>query len=218
MQKILWCVQKNRNTASERHELFYIVCVCVCLDKCSQSALKCSFPGMVCCKASVVGGQFRGLSPFLFLLSPSGTSFAVGSAKLCSALLCSTCRVPFAATQIKSRGFGTSLRQLFFFSGTTFQGHNCTQCHSREPGCVSKPICFMRCFLFFSHSPLFCLLSLNCGDSQGQIRTFLPGEIKEGLLEAWLSLFQLKKIYKNQTFQHLLEPAQMYMLVVWQRI
>lgn len=115
MQKILWCVQKNRNTASERHELFYIVCVCVCLDKCSQSALKCSFPGMVCCKASVVGGQFRGLSPFLFLLSPSGTSFAVGSAKLCSALLCSTCRVPFAATQIKSRGFGTSLRQLFFF-------------------------------------------------------------------------------------------------------
>lgn len=61
---------------------------------------------------------------------------------------------------------------------------------------VSKPICFMCCFLFFSHSPLFCLLRLNCGDSQGQIRTFLPGEIKEGLLEAWLSLFQLKKKIK----------------------
>lgn len=67
---------------------------------------------------------------------------------------------------------------------------------------------FMCCFLLFSHFPLFCLLSLNCRDSQGHIITFLPGEIKEGLLEAWLSLFFLEK--KKQTFQHLLQPAQMY--------
>jgi len=56
---------------------------------------------------------------------------------------------------------------------------------------------FMCCFLLFSHFPLFCLLSLNCRDSQGHIITFLPGEIKEGLLEAWLSLFLLEKKKAN---------------------
>lgn len=68
-------------------------------------------PRNVFCEPSVVVGNFGGYH-LSFSCSPlSGTSFAVGSA---TALLCSTCRVPFAATQIKSRAFGTSLRQLFF--------------------------------------------------------------------------------------------------------
>lgn len=179
-------------------------------SKCSKMQL----PRNVFCEPSVVVGSFGGYH-LSFSCSPlSGTSFAVGSA---TALLCSTCRVPFAATQIKSRAFGTSLRQLFF-SKTTFQGHNSTECHSREPGCVSKPICFMCCFLFFSHSPLFCLLSLNCGDSQGQIRTFLPGEIKGGLLEAWLSLLQLKKIIKIKLSNICWSQHRCTCIVVWQRI
>lgn len=153
--------------------------------------------------------EVSGVITFPFPALPKWDFLCCGQ---CKALLCSVLLVVSHLLPPKSKAGGLAhLWDSFFFSGTTFQGHNCTQCHSREPGCVSKPICFMCCFLFFSHSPLFCLLSLNCGDSRGQIRTFLPGEIKEGLLEAWLSLFQLKKKYKIQTFQHLLEPAQMYM-------
>lgn len=55
-------------------------------------------------------GNFRGYHLSFSCCPLSGTFFAVGSA---TAMLCSTCRVPFAATQIKSKWFGTSLRQLF---------------------------------------------------------------------------------------------------------
>lgn len=112
-------------------------------------------------------GSFRGYHLSFSCYPLSGTFIAVGSV---TTMFCSTCHVPFAATQIKSKWFGTSLRQLFFYY-----------------------YYFMCCFLLFSHFSLFCLLSLNCRDSQGHIITFLPGEIKEGLLEAWLSLFLLKK-------------------------
>lgn len=182
-------MQKNKNTESERH--CFINTFFMCLDKCSWRKMcldECSF-----CKPPVVGGWFWGLSPFLFLLSPDWDFLCCGQCNS-SALLYLSCPICCHPNQ-KQEVWHISETAFFgFFSKTTFQGHNCSECHSRESGCLSKPICFMCCFLLFSHSPLFCLLSLNWGDSQGQIRTFLPGEIKEGLSEAWLSPFQLKKI------------------------
>lgn len=173
-----------------------MLCVCGCLDKCSWSALKGSFPSTVFYKPSVVAGQFWGSSPFLFLLSSNWAFLCCGQCNS-FALLYLSC--PICCHPNQKQGVW-HISETAFFSKTTFQGHNSTECHSREPGCVSKPICFMCCFLFFSHSPLFCLLSLNWGDSQCQIRTFLPGEMKEGLLEAWLSLFQLQKENNKSNF------------------
>lgn len=116
--------------------------------------LKSSFPGVVFFQSSLVDGQFQRLSPFLSLLSLSGTFFAVGTA---TSMPCSAHHVPFAATQIKTKWFSTS-ETAFKNKAKTPQRSRAITGHSAFPGTSlhfkAHLLHFMCCFLFFSQSLL----------------------------------------------------------------
>lgn len=130
------CLQENK-IYSQRYTNFLY---CVCSNR--LNFLKYSFPGIVFFKPSLVDWQFQGLPPFLFLLSSKWYFLCCGQCNNYALLYlsCSICCHP-NQKQVVWHISETPFKK----KTTTFQGHNQTQCHSWEPGCVSKPICFILC-------------------------------------------------------------------------